>query len=217
VSTCLLLVRHGESEWNRSRQYAGQQDVPLSELGREQARRLGERLKGERLTAIYSSPLQRASETAGFIGRSLGLPVLIDPNLKEIHHGLWEGLTVSQVRKKYRSEYARWRSQPQTVVMPEGESLADVAARVRTFLDRVQTQAQGGRILVCSHDATLRVLLLEVLGLGLENYAKWQFENASVSEIRLHHADRVPFGRLVRLNENAHLAGVGSEYALQAQ
>ena len=216
MTTRVFLIRHGESEWNQSHRYTGQRDLPLSNLGREQASRLAERLKDEGLTAIYSSPLRRAYDTAAAIGRLAHLPVIAESGLKEINHGLWEGLTTRQVGEKFPSEYCRWRTQPHTVVMPQGESLADVAERAETVLHRILAEQPGGTVAISSHDAVLRVLLLTALALPLDHFWTWDFENASVSVIEARHDVDAPSFHLTRLNDTVHLSGVHSKYALQA-
>src|SRR5690349_17933268 len=98
----LILVRHGESEWNRTGRYQGQEDAPLSELGLRQADALANRLKNESLDAIYTSPLQRALRTAEAIARfHPQVPFREDKALYEIHHGVWQGLLASEVRERY--------------------------------------------------------------------------------------------------------------------
>src|SRR5579884_1391455 len=91
--TDLLLVRHGETDWNAEGRLQGHTDRPLSDFGRRQAKELAERLSGERVDAIYASDLARARETAEIVGERLGLPVVIDPDLREKNWGSWEGLT----------------------------------------------------------------------------------------------------------------------------
>lgn len=214
--TRLFLVRHGESEWNRSSRYAGQQDVPLSELGQRQGERVAQRLAGERPTAIYTSPLERAKETAAIIGQVTGCPVTLEPDLAEINHGLWEGLTASEVRETFGSDYVRWRSQPHTMIMPRGESLAEVEARAQAALHRILAEQPNGRVVVCSHDAVLRVLVLGCLRFPLEHFWCWSFQNASVSILETgDEYASAPF-RLVHLNDTAHLGGLCSEQTAQA-
>jgi phosphoserine phosphatase len=216
MTTQILLVRHGESEWNHSRRYAGQQDVPLSELGKEQADRLAERLKDEGLGAIYASPLRRARDTAEAIGTLAGVPVILEPGLAEINHGLWEGLTARQVDERFPREYRQWRSQPHAIVMPRGESLDEVGKRAELVLARVLLERQGGKALIGTHDAVLRVLLLKLLGMTPDHFWKWSFENASLTVIELRGDGGVETAHLVRLNDTAHLAGIQSEHARQA-
>ncbi|MBI4790564.1 MAG: histidine phosphatase family protein [Chloroflexi bacterium] len=212
----LYLIRHGESEWNRSSRYTGQQDIPLSETGREQARRLAHRLVGVKFAAIYASPLRRARETAHILGSITQTRVTLEPGLAEIHHGQWEGLTPLQVAEKFGSDYARWRTQPHTVVMPQGESLADVMQRAEQSLRRILAEHPRGKIAVCSHDAVIRVLLLKTLGLSLEHFWKWSFENAALNILQCSGEGDRRTWRLLRLNDTTHLDGIYSDCALQA-
>ncbi len=215
LTTQIYLIRHGESEWNRLSRYTGQRDVSLSDLGKEQAQRVAERLKDARLSTIYASPLRRARDTARVIGRLTQAPVILEAGLREIHHGLWEGLTPEQVSERFPEEYALWRTRPHRVKMPHGESLAEVASRAEAVWRRVAVEQSGGNIAICSHDAVLRVILLAALGLTLERFWKWDFENASISVIQARDRGSADF-RLVRLNDTSHLAGIFSDYALQA-
>ncbi len=212
----LLLVRHGESEWNRASRYAGQRDVPLSELGQAQAVRLAERLHDEPLDAICTSPLRRAHDTAAAIASRKRMPVMIEPRLMEINHGLWEGLGAQEVERRFPGQYALWRMEPQRAIMPEGESLAALARRAAEALSDLLSAFPRGKIAICSHDAVLRVLLLQALGLPLEHFWKWEFANASLSIVDACGANAPSAVRLAQLNETAHLAGMRSEMALQA-
>ncbi len=209
----IFLIRHGESEWNRSRRYTGQQDVRLSALGQEQARRVGQRLTNEPLTAIYASPLQRARDTANAIGKVKRLPVTLRAELAEIHHGLWEGLTVEQVTQQFPDELARWRTTPHDVMMPAGESVAQVAVRAGSAFEHIVTAHCDDTLAICSHEAVLQVILLRALDLPLEYYGKWCFENAAITLL-----ERSAQGcfRLAFLNDTCHLEGVRSDHMHQA-
>jgi alpha-ribazole phosphatase len=210
----IFLIRHGESEWNAAHRYTGQQDVALSHLGREQAQRLAERLADEPLAAIYASPLRRARDTATAIAKAKQLPVILDANLMEINHGLWEGLTADQVEEKFAQELAQWRAQPTHVVMPQGESLGDLLRRVQTSFQRSLAEQRGGTFAICSHDVVLRVVTLYALNLGLERFWEFNFENASLSVLDACN-DAAEF-RLAALNDTTHLNGARSDHAKQA-
>ncbi len=212
----LYLVRHGESEWNRTSRYTGQQDIPLSELGKRQAERLGARLATENLAAIYASPLRRACETAEIIGRSRGQYIRIERGLAEIHHGLWEGMTTRQVMQEYPSMMEQWRAQPHMVVMPQGESLEDVANRAQAALERIASRVPAGKVVLCSHDAVLRVMVLRCLGMGMDDFWKWDFENASLTILRLTRGPGKQSFHLDTLNDTAHLGSMVSPSSLQA-
>ena len=213
MKTRIYLVRHVESEWNNSGRYTGQQDVPLSELGRQQAELIAGRLEQEPLTEVYASPLARASATAEAIARRKGLRVCIEPGLAEIHHGAWEGLTAQEVATHFPLEHAEWQTAPHRVSMPQGESLDDVARRAAAVLRHVVEKHKGETIALCSHDAVLRVLILIALGLAFEHFWAWSLENASLSLLESKGDQRF---RLALLNDTTHLLKNRSEYDKQA-
>ena len=104
MATTIVLVRHGETDWNRESRFQGHADTPLNEAGRAQSRDLAERLVAEQVTALYTSPLRRAAETAAIVGERLGLPVRTSEPMREIDVGSWEGLTVDEVRARFPDE-----------------------------------------------------------------------------------------------------------------
>jgi len=220
----LYLVRHGESAWNQLQLYTGQKDVPLSEQKRMQAERLAERLSQTPLQAIYTSPLQRAQGTAQPIAQSRALTVRLEARLAEIHHGAWEGNPTTLVREQYADAYRAWRTQPHTVKMPEGESLDEVARRAADFLQDLFVEHSDGNILIVSHDAVLRVIVLKVLNMGLEYFWRWRFDNASVSIVEQVKVEGVEPGfvpnshdfRLALLNDVHHLEVLASSCDAQA-
>jgi 2,3-bisphosphoglycerate-dependent phosphoglycerate mutase len=162
----LLLVRHGETDWNAVGRLQGQTDRPLSEYGRRQAWQLGEQLKsealaGEALEAIYSSDLARARETAEIVGERLGLPVVLDAGLREKDWGSWEGLTAVE---RDRVEFV-------------GESTAAHQDRILHALRRISERHPGdGRVLVVTHGGSMRRVQAAALGMALpvvENCGRW--------------------------------------------
>lgn len=209
----LYLVRHGESAWNQLHLYTGQQDIPLSELGQTQAARVADALADISFAEIYASPLQRAAATAKPTARARQQNVTLDARLAEIHHGDWEGQPASAIREHYARDYMLWQTQPHQVQMPNGESLKDVARRTQSFLQDVLAKHQDGNVLIVTHDAVLRVIVLETLLLGLEYFWRWRFDNASVSIV-----ERLADGhfRLARLNDCHHLEGVFANCEAQA-
>lgn len=201
----LYLIRHGESAWNVKHLYTGQQDVPLSELGELQAGRVAEKWGAMEFEALYASPLKRAYATARPLALAKKMPLRVDERLAEIHHGAWEGSPAAVIREQYAEEYLAWRTEPHRMKMPDGESLDDVAQRVGTFLSDLYAEHADGNILIVTHDAVLRVIILQTLHLGLEHFWRWRFDNASVSMV-----ERVGDGnfRLALLNAVHHLDGV---------
>jgi 2,3-bisphosphoglycerate-dependent phosphoglycerate mutase len=159
--TTLLLVRHGETDWNADGRLQGHTDRPLSDFGRRQARRLAEELEGEELQAIYSSDLARARETAEIVGERLGLPVELDPDLREKDWGNWEGLTAVE---RDRVEFV-------------GESTGAHQERTLRALRLIAERHPGdGRVLVVTHGGSMRRVQAAALGLALpvvENCGRW--------------------------------------------
>ena len=167
--TTLLLVRHGETDWNADGRLQGQTDRPLSEYGRRQARRLADELADEHFDAIYASDLSRARETAEIVGERLGLPVLLDPDLREKDWGTWEGLTPVE---RDRVEFV-------------GESTEAHQERMLRALRRVsERHPDGGRVLVVTHGGSIRRVQTAALGWALpvvENCGRWlcAYENGA--------------------------------------
>ncbi len=214
MTTRIFLVRHPESEWNQRGQYTGRQDIGLSDLGLRQAEEIARRFEAEPLSAIYSSPLQRARKVAEAIARVKRLSVEVDDGLSEICHGAWEGMKVDEVAKTFPVEYAQWHDEPHRVVMPRGESLEEVAHRARTAFRRIVAKHPGGAVVICTHDAVLRVLVLDTLGLPLEHFWKWRFENASLSMLATNHKHE--HFQLALLNDTSHLRDLHSDCERQA-
>lgn len=149
----LYLVRHGEAEGNRERRYIGWEDVPLSAAGRAQAGALARRLAGERLTAVWSSDLRRARETAEIIAAEHGLTVRADPGLREVNFGAWSGLTYAEMMLAAAGPVSAWLADPERHAPPGGESLAELRRRALAALP-----LQDGALVV-THGGTLRALL----------------------------------------------------------
>lgn len=209
----LYLVRHGESAWNVKHLYTGQTDVPLSEAGERQAERVAEKFRAVELEALYASPLKRAHDTAKPTANLKQLQLRVEARLAEIHHGAWEGNPAAVIREQYADEYLAWRTQPHRVKMPDGESLEDVSLRAQNFLQELFAEYSDGNILIVTHDAVLRVILLQTLGMGLGFFWRWRFDNASVSVV-----ERIEGGhfRLASLNDAHHLEGVFTNCDAQA-
>jgi broad specificity phosphatase PhoE len=167
--TTLLLVRHGETDWNADGRLQGQTDRPLSDFGRRQARQLAGELEGEKLEAIYSSDLSRARETAEILGERLGLPVVLDADLREKDWGTWEGLTAGE---RDRVEFV-------------GESTEAHQRRILRALRRIAERHPGeARVLVVTHGGSMRRVQTAAMGMALpvvENCGRWlcAYENGS--------------------------------------
>ena len=166
--TRLVLVRHGETEYNRDERWQGSgSDSPLTERGMEQARTAARSLAGVLFDALYASSLVRAVETAHVLAGALGLEVRVDDGLRELAHGSWEGKTMEEVLDSWPEEHAALESDPWNVPRPGGESYRELAERLWPVLDRFADRHAGGRVLVVTHGGPIRLVLAELSGTPL--------------------------------------------------
>jgi len=171
--TEIILVRHGETEWNIKEIYRGRIDIELNETGIKQAELLAEYLSQVEMEAIYSSPLKRALKTAEVIASYHNLNVEIAPGLIDFDYGEWQGLPHQEVKNKYKELYAEWIKNPHRVKMPGGESLNDVRRRAIGVVDNIVSQYEGTVALV-SHRVVNKVLICTLL--GLDNSHFWNIK-----------------------------------------
>ncbi len=201
----ILLVRHGETEWNRDGRYQGRTDIPLSRDGESQVRALGLRLAHVPITAAISSPLSRAKRTAQAVLTGRTIELELDEGLVEISHGAWEGQLSSDVEAAHADMLGRWRARPDRDVPagPGAETLGDVEARAWPVLERV-TRRLGAddTLLVTAHDAVNRVLLCRVLGLPLTRV--WAFRQ-SPATLNVLSGPSLSELAIVRLNDAEHV------------
>jgi len=206
VALRLLLVRHAETDWNRERRYQGWRDTLLSETGRGQASALGQLLARERLAAVWSSPLARARETAQAIATPQALGVREAPAFKEMRFGDWEGLTSAEVSARFPALYREWRDTPHLVGVPGGETLAEVQNRVLLGLAELRAAHDGETICLVAHGISIRVLILEALGLGLDRVWSLEVSSTGVSELEF----RDDWAAVHRMNSLIHLDRVSA-------
>jgi len=208
--TKLILVRHGETEWNKDWRYQGQADLPLNKEGRRQALKLAKRLKEEKISAILSSDLKRAYQTANIIAKSHHLRVKKRTALREINYGVFEGLLLEEVKKRYKTILERWWDDPLSTRIPEGETLKEFKRRVsavyvETTRRVVSTDPAGSdpqkTILIVAHGGSLRIIVACALGLKLPQIRRIRFDNAGISIIILDKARAV----LTLMNDLSHL------------
>ncbi len=177
----VLLVRHGQTDWNAAARIQGASDVPLNAAGRAQAAQLARTLaSGERAEAIYSSPLSRAMETAEIIGSALGLAVIPAAELTELSFGDWEGCSWAEIGERWPREFAAYAADRRNYAPPHGESYAGMLSRARPFVESLR-RAPGGPALCVAHSAVIRGLLAEEQGLGVgESYKKIRLPNGVI-------------------------------------
>lgn len=159
MTGALLLVRHGETDWNREGRYQGHADPPLNAAGRAQARRLAGALAGLELAAIYSSDRQRALATAAPLAAGRGLPVEPDPRWRELDFGAWEGQRAADLMAADPAAWQAWHADPLRVAPPGGETVPRLWRRVRAALGAIAARHRGGTVAVVTHGGPLRLLL----------------------------------------------------------
>lgn len=178
----IILVRHGQTEWNRVERFRGRRDIDLNEYGREQARLVARRLAGQyKISVVYTSPLKRTFETAGPISRMTGAELILDEGLIDLNFGELEGLSPDEAEERYPGVYRAWLERPQEVVFPGGEGLAVVRERVtRVLRAAAELEGEGAAVLV-THRVPCKVLVCAAL--GIDNSHFWQIEqdNSGVS------------------------------------
>lgn len=183
----LLLVRHGETEWNRQTRFQGGIDIPLNDNGRQQAQKAAELLKDVSLDFAVSSTMLRPKETAEIILKyHPAVQLELQDGLREISHGLWEGKLEAEIEQAYPGELHRWRTVPGEVQMPEGENLQQVWERSLTAWHGIVASAAQNQLktgLVVAHDATNKALLCQILGLEPDYFWNFRQGNGAVSVI----------------------------------
>ncbi len=165
--TQLILIRHGQTQWNHEGRWQGQADPSLNAFGRAQAQRTALELRSAGLNRLYSSDLRRALETATIIGAELGLAVHADARLREINLGRWQGMLSADIEAAYPEEFVRWHTSPLTTQPPDGEDLHMLAARVLEAISDIARQHAGEHIGVVAHELPIAVVLARVRNVDL--------------------------------------------------
>ena len=177
--TQLILLRHGVTDWNLTGRYQGQADPPLNAEGRRQAEALANQLAGLRLEAIYSSDLRRAYDTAQTVAARLRLAVTVEPRLREVNQGAWEGMVHADILAQYPQEWAARERDPLHSRPPGGESVVEVATRVWAAAADIAREHPAGLVLVVSHGLALACLLVKAWALPLAEARLHIPENAT--------------------------------------
>lgn len=200
----ILLVRHGETPWNREGRYQGRTDIALSSDGERQVHALASRLAHVHIDVAIASPLTRACRTAEAILANRNLQLELDDDLVEISHGSWEGQLVGDLEHLHAAMLTRWRETPGRDVPagPDAETLGDVERRAWPVLDRIVKRTTGTALIV-AHDAVNRVLLCRVLGLPLERVWKFHQSPAALNVLSGPSLEEL---QVVRLNDSDHSA-----------
>jgi probable phosphoglycerate mutase len=206
IVTTFVVIRHGETEWNKIGRQQGHLDSPLTDLGRRQARAAASGLQGFRFDAFYSSDLGRARETARIISPVIGLGFESEARLRERHLGVLQGLTMAEFAEKYPEEEARFRTGGPDYRLADGESVRDRFERNTAGLEALARRHPGALILIVTHGGVLASFMHKALGLTLGAPRSFSLLNAAVNVFSI--ADTVRW-RLETWGETGHLRAAG--------
>lgn len=167
--TTLVLIRHGQTDWNVEGRWQGQADPPLNERGQQEAQRAAQELCKFEFAALYSSDLRRALETAQIIGKAIRSAAVPEPRLREIHLGAWQKMLSSDIQTQYPDEFQRWHSSPLSARPPGGEDILTLAARVLEAVNEIIARHPDQRVGVVAHELPIAVIVCRSMDLPLEH------------------------------------------------
>jgi broad specificity phosphatase PhoE len=206
----IILIRHGETDWNKEQVFRGKIDVPLNQTGVAQARALGEALAEIAIDALYASPLARAFETARVLAEGRKRAVRAEEGLSDVDFGLWQGMSKENVKRDYPDLYDTWLTAPQLVTLPRGETLLEVQKRSMAAVQRAIDSNLGKTIAIVSHRVVAKVILCGVLGLDLSRF--WHVKQDTCAINRFEYEQGSYF--LTLLNDTCHLKGLAGASAV---
>jgi broad specificity phosphatase PhoE len=200
--TRFILVRHGQTTWNREDRFRGQSNIPLNESGLAQAAMTARRIAAEwSPAAVYCSPLVRARQTAQAIADPLALPVHPDPGLNDINFGLLQGLTVPEATARWPAVVHSWFNTPHLTQPPEGERLGEVSARAMAAVNELAARHPEDTVVLVGHLVLNRVILLGITGLGLDRFWRIGQDTCAINVFDAKDGDFTLLG----LNDTCHL------------
>ena len=205
----IILVRHGETDWNKQGRFQGQIDIPLNQNGKAQAQAASEFLKNVSIQKAFSSSLSRPRETAQIILKEHpGIEISLKENLKEIGHGKWEGKLESEIKSDWPDLLQEWKIQPEKVQMPDGENIKEVSTRsIQGWIEICESLKNDETALVVAHDAVNKTILCHLLGLTPSEIWMIKQGNGGITIIDLSEKEDQP-DQITCLNITSHLGGV---------
>jgi broad specificity phosphatase PhoE len=206
MSATLLLVRHGETAWNREKIFRGAYDIPLNENGRLQASYLARALVPRKIDVAFSSPLSRATETAAIALEPHGITAAVHEGLRDFDYGAWTGLRDEDVAQRWPKEHALWTTQPHAAHPPKGDTLEEVFDRAFATLEEIALRYDSKTVALFAHRVVNKLLLLGALTLGLDRFPFIRQDNCCYNEL-----ERTGEGYIVvSLNDTAHIRQGGA-------
>lgn len=200
--TEIIIIRHGETEWNKTGRFQGHSDVPLSAEGRAQAAMLGKNLAVDHVDMIYASDLTRAMETAAPLAQRFGLEVISDPQLRELNFGAWEGRNFNDVNAENPNAMKNFYTDPEQADIPESEPFPEFQRRIAGRVREIVAQERGKRIVIVSHGASIRILLADLLSMPIRSIWHLSQLNTAVNKIRF---EDDGFAVVTLMNDTSHL------------
>jgi len=204
MSTTLILIRHGETPHNRDKRYQGHRDTSLTRAGKRQTREIALRLRDKPLDAIYSSDLKRTRYMAEVINSYHSLKINILPELREIDFGDWEGKTYNEIQREWKGLLNAWERKPSQIKIPRGESIKDLAERIRSTIKKIVSNHPDQRVAIITHGGPIRIILMDALGLGLNDWWKTITSNGGISIIEYQSKK----AKVLLQNDTSHLRGL---------
>jgi alpha-ribazole phosphatase len=199
----LFLIRHAQTKHSDDHRYQGTTDAPLNETGKLQAEEIAKRLNDKKIEAIYSSDLQRSVQTADFIAKEHKLPINQDERLREISFGDWEGMSYNEIQAQFPDLLEQWINDPAHHSPPNGETLTQLASRVKSAIDEIKSKhtKENQTVLLVTHGGVIRTLLCMVLGVELNSHLQFDCATGSLSIISFYDE----YANLRLLNDISHL------------
>lgn len=207
METELIIIRHGETDWNKGLRFQGQQDISLNQSGREQASSVRDVLVDRKIDSIYSSDLKRARETAEIIAEPHHLEVKQLKGLREMNFGSWEGLSYQEIEARDPDILKKWFKDPTSTHPPDGERVIEFQARIAETFKSILRECQGKRVVIVSHGGSIRIYLTYLLKMPVKLYWRFEVKNCGLNIVKIYQDNPV----LTLLNSTAHLP-VREEY-----
>jgi len=200
----LLLVRHGETDWNVTQRFQGQTDVPLNQKGHQQAAAIAQHLASEEIHAIYSSDLSRAWDTAEEIAKNHQCEVVAEPRLQEISFGQWEGMTYDELQQREPEAVKAWHNDIGSFSPPGGETLQQLSVSAAAAYQHISVNHQDQTVILVAHGGSLQMLITNLLGLPPKSFWQFNLDHCSLSKISVYEE-----GAIINfLNDTNHITFV---------
>ena len=208
--TRVILIRHGQTVWNEGDRFRGQIDLDLDDVGLRQAEAIASHVKHWPVRRLFSSPLKRARQTAQAVADLMSLEAQQLDGFNDINYGQWQGHTPSEMVVEQPDLYRLWRTQPDQVTFPEGESLNQISTRSTSALEELLAKYPGETMAIVSHKVVCKLLLLHVLGLDNSHFWNVEQDNGAINILEM--KNNVLMAALI--NDTCHLKGIRTEKTL---